>query len=207
MLAAQTAVLLSTYLRMLGYEARAHTATCSDVDLNRLAVAAGLAEWPSGCATLRGRALRARRGDHDARARARPAAGPALSGCAPTGRPGGSARARRKNAFNREPYRGRDFRRAPIPFEKLSASTSPRRSSTHARVPRFPKRADFFARALFGDMGKNVQDSAKNAHYVLKSPIGACARRALGALLLLQFGEARGPVTPGVATRSETPTT
>ena len=42
-LAAQTAVLLSTYLRMLGYEARAHTATCSDVDLGKLAVACGLA--------------------------------------------------------------------------------------------------------------------------------------------------------------------
>ncbi len=34
-LAAQTAVLLSTYLRLLGHEARAHSATCSDVDLNR----------------------------------------------------------------------------------------------------------------------------------------------------------------------------
>ncbi len=63
-------------------------------------------------------------------------------------------------------------------------------------MPRFPKRADFFARALFGDLGKPVQDSAKNAYYVMKSPIGACARRALGALLLLQFGEARGPVSP-----------
>ena len=35
-LAAQTAVLISTYLRMLGFEARAHTATCSDLDLGRL---------------------------------------------------------------------------------------------------------------------------------------------------------------------------
>jgi len=34
---------------------------------------------------------------------------------------------------------------------------------------------------------------------VLKSPIGACARRALGALLLLQFGEARGPVHPSAS--------
>jgi hypothetical protein len=33
----------------------------------------------------------------------------------------------------------------------------------------------------------------------MKSPIGACARRALGALLLLQFGEARGPVSPRTA--------
>ncbi|MFY8103439.1 MAG: NAD-binding oxidoreductase, partial [Ramlibacter sp.] len=43
-LSAQTAVVLSTYLRMLGFQARSHTATCTDVDLRKLAVAAGLAE-------------------------------------------------------------------------------------------------------------------------------------------------------------------
>jgi len=48
MLTAQTAVLLATYLRMLGYEARAHTASSSDVDLGRLAVAAGLARVEGG---------------------------------------------------------------------------------------------------------------------------------------------------------------
>ena len=45
--AAQTAVLLATYLRMLGDSARSHTATCSDVDLPRLAVASGLAALSS----------------------------------------------------------------------------------------------------------------------------------------------------------------
>jgi hypothetical protein len=43
-LAAQTAVLLASYLRLLGFAARSHTATCSEVCLNRLAVAAGLAQ-------------------------------------------------------------------------------------------------------------------------------------------------------------------
>ena len=43
LLAANTAILLSSYIRLLGYEARAHTVTSSDVDLNKLAVAAGLA--------------------------------------------------------------------------------------------------------------------------------------------------------------------
>lgn len=36
-------MVLSSYIRALGYEARAHTATSSDVDLNKLAVASGLA--------------------------------------------------------------------------------------------------------------------------------------------------------------------
>ncbi|MEO7855063.1 MAG: NAD-binding oxidoreductase, partial [Rubrivivax sp.] len=43
-LAAQTAVLLSTYLRMLGHCARAHSATCSEVDLAKLAVGCGLVD-------------------------------------------------------------------------------------------------------------------------------------------------------------------
>ena len=43
LLAANTAILLSSYIRLLGYQARAHTVTSSDVDLNKLAVAAGLA--------------------------------------------------------------------------------------------------------------------------------------------------------------------
>ena len=42
LLAAETAVVIAQYLRHLGYAARAHSAATSDLDLNRLAVAAGL---------------------------------------------------------------------------------------------------------------------------------------------------------------------
>ena len=41
---AETAVVLANYIRLLGYDARSHTASCSDVDLNKLAVAAGLGD-------------------------------------------------------------------------------------------------------------------------------------------------------------------
>ncbi|MCB1998389.1 MAG: 4Fe-4S dicluster domain-containing protein, partial [Rhodoferax sp.] len=99
-----------------------------------------------------------------------------------------------KGAFHQDAYAKRDFADGAWPFETLPRRDEPTTFIDHDRVPRFPKRADFFARALFGDLGKAVQADAKNAHYVMKSPIGACARRALGALLLLQFGEARGPV-------------
>ena len=63
-LTAQTAVLLATYLRMLGFEARAHSATASDVDLGRLAVAAGLAvlDERNGAPTLSNPYLGARFG-------------------------------------------------------------------------------------------------------------------------------------------------
>lgn len=193
LLSAQTAVLLSTYLRMLGHEARAHTASCSDVDLPRLAVAAGLADTAGhnpylgpryglaaitttfALATDQPLAPRQRRWDSH---------GPAWWLGLGT----------LKNASNAVAYADRDYKDGAYPFETIPRQDQPTTFIDHERVPRFPKRADFFARALFGDLGPSVQDNAKNAHYVLKSPIGACARRALGALLLLQFGEARGPV-------------
>jgi reductive dehalogenase len=202
-LTALTAVLLATYLRMLGHEARAHTASSSDVDLGRLAVAAGLARCERGA--LRNPYVGTRFG------LAAVTTTLELASDAPLARGSALARLRShgpawwlgmggaRTAFNREPYRRREFRLGAYPFEKLKRVEAPTTFIDAARVPRFPKRADFFARALFGDMGKNVQEAAKGGMYVMKSPIGACARRALGALLLLQFGEARGPVSPSVA--------
>ncbi|MEN9627200.1 MAG: 3-chloro-4-hydroxyphenylacetate reductive dehalogenase precursor, partial [Pseudomonadota bacterium] len=197
-LAAQTAVLLASYLRLLGHAARSHSLSCSEVCLNRLAVAAGLARVDGSHPHLGRRYSLAAvtttfELEPDAPLADRPGPGP-VSGLAwwlgvGTG----------KAAFNRDPYARRDFHQGAFPFETLPRRAEPTTYIDHERVPRFPKRADFFARALFGDLGKAVQDDAKNAHYVMKSPIGACARRALGALLLLQFGDARGPVSPTTA--------
>ena len=43
LLASETAIVLANYLRVLGYDSLAHTGTTGNVNLNRLAVAAGLA--------------------------------------------------------------------------------------------------------------------------------------------------------------------
>ena len=195
LLAAQTAVLLSTYLRMLGHEARAHSASCSEVDLTRLALAAGLVdENGSNPYVGQGFALAAVSTTLTLHSDL------PLAQHQPRHKSHGLAwwlgKGSFKNAFNRQAYAGREFRMGAHPFETLPRRDEPTTFIDHERVPRFPKRADFFARALFGDLGAQVQHDAKNAHYVMKSPIGACARRALGALLLLQFGEARGPVSP-----------
>jgi len=200
LLAAQTAVLLSTYLRLLGHEARAHSASCSDVDLNALAVAGGLV-----LPDLSNPFVSTRYSLAAVSTTLPLAADAALAELSTTERwrshgPawwlgwGGT-----KSALDHEPHAGRDYRLGPLPFETLPRRDEPTTFIDHDRVPRFPKRADFFARALFGDLGKSVQDSAKNAYYVMKSPIGACARRALGALLLLQFGDARAAVSTTAA--------
>ena len=41
---AETATVLANYIRILGYDACSHSATTTDVNLNRLAVSAGLAQ-------------------------------------------------------------------------------------------------------------------------------------------------------------------
>ncbi len=199
-LSAQTAVLLSTYLRMLGHEARAHSATCSDLDLGKLAVACGLAHADGSNPYVGTRYGLAAVSTTFALAPDRPLASAAAQRRRHSHGPAWwLGKGTLKNAFNREAYRSREFRQGAFAFEKLKRVDTPTTFIDHARVPRFPKRADFFARALFGDLGKTVQEAAKGGHYVLKSPIGACARRALGALLLLQFGEARGPVAASTA--------
>lgn len=202
LLTANTAVVIANYIRMLGYEARAHTPTTSEISLNRLAVSTGL------CGVVDGNLINPFVGGRFGVAAVTTSlameADLPLSGEA--GMQGsrlssvnwhvglGSAR----RAATSIPYENRQFRLGPHPFERIKRVDSPTTFIDEERVPRFPKRADFFARALFGDMGSSVQDAAKGAFYVMKSPIGACARRALGALLLLQFGEARGPVSPSV---------
>lgn len=203
-LANQTAVLLSSYLRLLGHEARAHSATASEVHLMRLAAASGLVLPDGGNPYLGRRFSLAAVTTTLAMAADAPLAPrqPRWRTHGPvwwlgTGGLPGTGQGIPKSALHQDAYASRAFRDGPWPFETLSRRDEPTTFIDHDRVPRFPKRADFFARALFGDLGKPVQEAAKNAHYVMKSPIGACARRALGALLLLQFGEARAPVAPG----------
>jgi reductive dehalogenase len=187
-LSAQTAVLLSSYLRLLGYSARAHSATCSEVHLEQLAVLSGL------CIAQNNPFIGNRFGLAVVTTNLELAPdAPLANNRRP---PWWAGLGTLKSAFQREAFAKREYRQGAWPFETLTRQEQPTTFIDHERVPRFPKRADFFARALFGDLGKATQEAAKNAHYVMKSPIGACARRALGALLLLQFGEARGPVSP-----------
>ncbi|MGB7307178.1 MAG: 4Fe-4S double cluster binding domain-containing protein, partial [Burkholderiaceae bacterium] len=210
MLAAQTAVLLSSYLRMLGHASRSHTQTCSDVDLNHLAVASGIAAVSADTAN-NGKNILAnpyfgeRFGLAAVTTTLEIATDQPLAPQGPLDRiksHGPSwwfARGTRKGKINQDPYKSREYRQGAYPFEKLKRQDKPTTFIDEDRVPRFPKRADFFARVICGDLGKNVQEQGKGGFYVMKSPIGACARRALGALLLLQFGEARGPVSASVA--------
>ncbi|RED18358.1 2Fe-2S iron-sulfur cluster-binding protein [Pontivivens insulae] len=173
LIASEIAVVIATYLRVLGFDAKAHTASAHDVDLNRLAVASGLGMVEKD----------------DVHA---PFIGPEF----------GLAAITTDFAFEPDlplagplpkrtpqPYGKRMFRDGAHPFEKLKRVDQPTTYIDEANVPRVPKRADLFARAQFGDMGKHVQDGATGGKYVRKSAPPMGQRRALGAFVLLQDGE------------------
>ena len=192
--ATETAVVIANYLRLLGSSAKAHSATSSDICLNRAAVASGLATVEGG--RLTAPFVGARFGVAVVTTDMALAPDQPL---APGQRPEAGLGWRlglgtEKSALNRDPYAARDYRDGPHPFETLKRVETPTTYIDEPNVPRVPKRADMFARAQFGDMGKANQDNAKGGWYARKSAPSMAQRRMLGAFVLLQDGPAaNGP--------------
>jgi reductive dehalogenase len=192
LLAAETAVVVANYLRLLGYDARGHTASSADVDLNILAVTAGLATVEDG--VLSHPYIGTRFGLAAVTTSFEVA--PDLPLAPMTEQPKSAfgigwkiGTASAKNAMNAVPYAKRRFVDGAHPFERLKRVDTPTTYIDEARVARVPKRADMFARAQFGDMGKKVQEGTKGGHYVRKAAPSMAQRRALGAFVFLQDGD------------------
>jgi len=200
LLAAETASVIASYIRLLGFPAKAHSGAARDVDLNRLAVASGLCWGASGgleapyVGTDFGLAVITCAMDLAPDMPLAPQADqPYWQTRGPAWWLGAGFR---KSALNGDPFEAREFRAGPHPFETLKRVDDPTTYIDEARVARVPKRADLFARAQFGDLGKPVQDGAKGGHYARKTAPSAAQRRALGAFVLLQDG----PSAPAPAT-------
>ncbi|WP_299352603.1 2Fe-2S iron-sulfur cluster-binding protein [uncultured Shimia sp.] len=204
--ATETAVVIANYIRLLGFDARAHTATSTDVDLGKLAVAAGLASVEAGHLVVPwlgrrfGVAAITTEMDfaHDAPLMPLPSQ--------PTGAMNGLGWklgiGHVKSAINRDAFSKRNYVDGPHPFERLKRVETPTTYIDEANVARVPKRADMFARAQFGDMGKKNQDAATGGHYARKSAPSFAQRRMLGAFVLLQDGDSASVESPTDAARN-----
>ncbi len=190
--ATETAVVIANYIRLLGHDAKAHSSSSSDVDLNRLTVAAGLATVEDGVlvnpylGTRFGVAVVTTTFDlaHDG-ALLPMAQQPRFKTHGPAWWLGAGFR---RSALNGDPFAKRDFADGPHPFETLRRVDTPTTYIDEANVARVPKRTDMFARAQFGDMGKPLQDGAKGGYYARKAAPSMAQRRMLGAFVLLQDG-------------------
>jgi reductive dehalogenase len=196
--AAETVSVLAAYIRSLGYQARAHSAVAADVDLPRTALAAGLTTLQNGIAS--NPILGTRFGLAVITTTLEIAPDQPLAASQPplysykfgTGRHAKSAR-------SRDPYAKRNFADGPHPYETLKRVDAPTTYIDAPNVARVPKRADMFARSLFGDLGKTQQEAAKNGNYARKSATAFAFRHALGAFVLLQDGGKADTISPTVS--------
>ncbi|MFK7853035.1 MAG: reductive dehalogenase domain-containing protein, partial [Granulosicoccus sp.] len=192
LLATETAVVLANYIRLLGFDARAHSATTSDVDLHKLAVASGLATVESG--ELLNPYIGDRYGIGAVTTEFALATDLPLAPFTEQNKRKSHGFAWQigkgfsKNAFNYIPFSKRRFVDGQHPFETLNRVDKPTTYIDEACVARVPKRTDMFARAQFGDMGKALQEGAKGGRYARKAAPSMAQRRALGAFVLLQDG-------------------
>ena len=204
--ATEIAVVLANYIRLLGFDALAHTPTTTDFDLNQLCVAAGLASVENGelvnpwignrfCVAAISTTMEL---EPD-----RPLAPQARQPWFRTRGPAwwlGFDGA--KSATSRDPYASRRYVDGSHPFEKLKRVDSPTTYIDEANVARVPKRTDMFARAQFGDMGKANQDNAAGGYYGRKSAPSMAQRYMLGAFVLLQDGTPSDGPRPDDAERN-----
>ncbi|MDG1737956.1 MAG: reductive dehalogenase [Paracoccaceae bacterium] len=191
--ATEAAVILSSYLHLLGFSARAHSATTSDVDLNNLAVASGVATSEAGnlAAPWIGEdfGLAVVTTDFEMCVDA-PLAPLSDQPWSITSGPGWwIGKDTQKNATNRDLFAKRNYVDGGHPFEKLKRVDQPTTYIDEDRVARVPKRADMFARSQFGDLGKKAQDAATGGWYARKAAPAFAQRKMLGAFVLLQDGE------------------
>ncbi len=190
--ASETAVVIANYIRLLGWDAKAHTLTSTDIDLNQATVAAGLAVVEGD--VLVNPLIGERFGvaavtttmplEEDAPLAPMAKQVPSLRDRLAWATGFGTGTSSR----NRDPFARRDFVDGPHPFETLKRVEGPTTYIDAARVARVPKRTDMFARAQFGDMGKTSQEAAAGGHYARKAAPSMAQRRMLGAFVLLQDG-------------------
>ena len=187
----ETAVTLANYIRLLGWDARAHSLAASDIDLGKLAVLAGLNDRLGqnpfhgpryGLAAITTTLELA----HDK---------PLAKGASPPSTWKTGLGRHEKSKRTVDPFSNRPFAKGPHPFEQLKRVENPTTYIDAANVARVPKRANMFARSLFGDLGPAAQEGAKNGNYVRKSAPAFAFRPSLGAFVLLQDGDA-GDIHP-----------
>jgi reductive dehalogenase len=198
--AAEVAVAIAGYVRNLGWSARAHWAGDTDVDLELLLLHAGLAHVDRDglCNPYLGDRFRAAvvtmayEIAHD-----RPLAPPRLAGRwrshdlawwvgAGGVRPG----------WGRLRGEHRPLHAGLHPMERIRRVAAPTTLIVPAEIRRVPKRANFFTRALHGDLGERAQ--AERPRFALKNPYTMAMAPLIRGMVPLQDGPVSAPPPRGL---------
>ncbi|MFY9314683.1 MAG: reductive dehalogenase domain-containing protein [Burkholderiales bacterium] len=185
--AAEIALISAAFLRRLGFSATAHTRDCTEVSHAQLLVAAGLARWQDGGVAA---PFIGARFASCVVTTAEPLAADSPLGAAASVLDGGlgwwigagGAETWWERALAaRRPADGSRF-----PMEKIRRVEQPTTLILEDEVPRVPKRANFFTRALHGDLGDKAQ--RERWRFAYKTPIADAYVKLIRAMIPLQNG-------------------
>jgi reductive dehalogenase len=184
--AAEIALISAAFLRRLGFEATAHTRRASDLAHAPVLVAAGIARWKQGrpvapfigtrfasCVVTTSEPLAAD-------LPLDPDAGDGSFG-GWLGLGGAETGWERRLASRRPTHAGR------FPMEKIRKVPEPTTLILEDEVPRVPKRANFFTRALYGDLGEKAR--RERWRFAYKTPLADAYVKLIRAMVPLQSGE------------------
>ena len=194
--AAEIAVITASFLRRLGFAATAHTRDASEISHAHVLIAAGLARWRNG-------------------ALAAPFIGTRFASCVvTTAEPlaadlplasaaldgglgwwlglGGTATWWERRLAARRPSHASRF-----PMEKIRRVAEPTTLILEDEVPRVPKRANFFTRALHGDLGEKAQH--ERWRFAYKTPIADAYVKLIRAMVPKQEGAPTAEVDASTA--------
>ena len=186
--AAEIAVISASFLRRLGVAASAHTRDRSEVCHARILVASGLCRWQSGrlvapfvgtrfasCIVTTAEPLA---GDQPL-SREKPLLEGGLGWWLGAG---GTETWWERWLASRRPSDGSRF-----PMERIRRVAAPTTRVLEDEVPRVPKRANFFTRALHGDLGEKAQ--RERSRFAYKTPIADAYVKLIRAMVPKQDGE------------------
>jgi len=199
--AAEIACCLAEYIRYLGFEARAHIAGNTLVDAERLAVLAGLTirrdegivhPYIGGRFSLAvvttDYALEIDRPLHPSALQAKGLRYWWGLGGAPSGRER-NRRARRASHLS------------AYPMEQVKRIDRPTTLILDDEVPRVPKRAAFFQRALHGDLGDKAK--RERSRFAFKTPFAFALLQLIRSMVKHQDGGTASALSPGLADAAE----
>ncbi len=188
MRAAEIAGLVAGHVREMGWSARVHSNADRKLDLERMAVLAGLAvrDGEAVANPYLGRrfSLAVVATDYAA-AIDRPLAPAALRRAKGLGYWWGRAGAQSGRERNRRARRRSDAGRYPM--ETVKRVARPTTAINDEEVPRVPKRANFFERALQGDLGEKSQRERRR--FSFKHPMSRSQLGVIRAMVPYQDGE------------------
>lgn len=201
--AARIAVVTANYLRRLGFGATAHTATESEVDLYRAGLQAGVLEIRSGGVRhpmLNGGFALAMVSTNMELAPDAPLARSRLTDWTRNlglSRLVGARGTRPKLGLLNHSKRLRESGRYPM--ERLKRVPTP--TVLMIDPPRIPVRATFMQRALYGDLGPNLQKRRQDMTH--RTPATQAFNPLIGALVPLQSGEPADRIADGFQDRKQ----